>query len=527
MRRRPTLPVLFALAAALAAGVAGCSLAPTVAPPEAERTLPGAFAGAADTARADTSLPSAARDTAAYDAVAWWTGFGDPALNALIDTALVRNLDLKRTVAVVDELANQVRVARAPLFPSLNANGSVNRQSQPANVGIGGALGGAGGGGEDSGQPTQTIDRFAFTQYTASLGLSYELDLWGRVRNQRKAALQRFFASVDDLQAVRQQIIAQTISTYFEIATLERQVRLGQETVDLLRERLALTEDRYDRGLVSSFELYTVRQNVEAARAEQPQLERRLYDATGRLAVLLGRFAGDEEAILGTAREATLDFAPIPAGLPSDLLIARPDVRAAVRRVEAARLEIGVARASALPTLALTSEVGTQGSVLAQLVDVEQHFVNLVSSITQPLFRGGQIRAGNNAARARYEQQATTYEQTLLTAFQEVKAALVAYEKEKRRVGFLREQVASARASAANQQRRFTRGLGDYLAFLDARQALAQSRTRLAAAEQAAVGARLTVHRALGGAWVAPPEADDPRLLRGDYTPETERPQTE
>ncbi|WP_251981489.1 efflux transporter outer membrane subunit, partial [Salinibacter ruber] len=319
--------------------VAGCSMTPEMSTPEAEQDLPDRF----EAAPGDTTLPAAAADTAAYDATRWWAAYEDPSLTALVDTALAANLNLEEAQGRVEELAAQFRIARAPLFPSVTANGQGNYQNQPANTGIGGAIGGG-----------QGPDRFEFTDYQATLGLSYELDFWGRVRSQRTAALSQYFATAADLQTARLSVISQTISTYAQIASLRRQVRLGERTVGLLEERVAVTEDRYARGLVPSFQLYTVRQSLQAAQADQPDLERRLYEAQSRFATLLGRFAGEQRALLPDSMTVPLAPEPVPAGLPADLLMQRPDVRGAALRLEAARQEIGVARAEMLPSLSLT-----------------------------------------------------------------------------------------------------------------------------------------------------------------------------
>jgi multidrug efflux system outer membrane protein len=489
-------------AAAIAAAVltiAGCSLTPTMQAPEAEQDLPDTFAPAS----ADTLLPAAAADTARLDAQQWWTAFGDSSLATVVDTALAANFDLQSTRARVEELAAQFRIARAPLFPSVNANGQATYQNQPANTGIGGALGGGRG-----------PDRFEFTDYQASLGVSYELDFWGRVRSQRKAALSQYFATAADLQTARISVVSQTISTYFQIASLRRQVELGRRGIDVLEQRLAITEDRYARGLASSFQVTSLRQSLEAARSEQPQLESELYDARSRLAVLLGRFAGNQQALLPDSIRGGPALSSVPAGLPADLLMQRPDVRAGALRLEAARQQIGVARAEFLPRLSLTGTGGTQSSALASLVDLDQRFANFAAQLTAPLFQGGRLRANLDAAQARYKQQAAAYQSTVLTAFREVKAGLVAYEKQKERYQFLREQVAAARASFQTQRDRYERGIGDVLARLDAERSLVQAQTRLAAARLAVVNARLALHRALGGTWTDAPAPDDPRLFQ-------------
>jgi NodT family efflux transporter outer membrane factor (OMF) lipoprotein len=487
----------------------GCSMTPTMPTPAAEDALPSAY----DTATPDTLLPAAARDTTGYDATRWWTVFDDPTLNAIIDTTLVGNLDLAAARARLEELQAQYRIARAPLFPSATANGRGQRQSQPANTGIGGAI--SGGGGNGSGNGGQSIpDRFAFTTYSVSLGLSYEIDFWGRLRSQKNAALSEFFATTADVQNTRLAIISQTISTYFQSVTLAQQVQLAGDNVQLLRDRLAITEDRYERGLTPSFELYAVRQQLEQARSNQPTLASQQYDAQSRLAVLLGRFAGRERPLLSDTAPDSLMLAPIPAGLPSDLLMQRPDVMAAAARLEATRQRIGVARANLLPGLSLTAEGGTQSSDLSSLLDLDQRFTNFIASLTAPLFQGGALWAEVDASKARYRQQLATYENTLLTAFQEVKASLVAYQQEEQRYRRVQDQLAAAEATAQNQRDRFQRGIGDALALLDAEQNLVQVRQRLATVAQALIEARLAVHRALGGAWTDAPPPDDPRLFQ-------------
>jgi multidrug efflux system outer membrane protein len=485
--------------------------------PEAEQEMPERF----EAAPGDTTLPAAAADTAAYDATQWWTAFRDPALSAVVDTALAANLDLEVAEARLDELAAQFRIARAPLFPSVSANGQANYQNQPANTGIGGAIGGGEGeNGNGNGPPPggeqqqQFPDRFEFTTYQATLGLSYELDFWGRVRSQRTAALNQYFATAADLQTARLSVVSQTISTYAQIASLRRQVRLGRRTIDLLEQRLEITEDRYARGLIPSFQLYTVRQSLQAARAEQPALESQLYDTQSRLATLLGRFAGQQRALLPDSMRVPLNPSAIPAGLPSDLLMQRPDVRAAAQRLEAARHQIGVARAEMLPSLSLTGQGGTQSSDLADLVNLDQRFANFAAQLTAPLFQGGRLRANLDAAEARYDQQAARYEQTVLTAFREVKASLVAYDKQRRRYREVQRQVETAEDAFRTQRDRYERGIGDVLSLLDAERTLVQARTRRANVQVAVVNARLALHRALGGSWTEAPAPDDPRLLR-------------
>lgn len=466
------------LIAGLILSLSACSFVPQAQRPEAVRHLPSAFT---------QSPPDSIRLQQA-----WWETFNDPVLNQLVDTALYRNLDLKMAAARVKEVQNRYRISRAELFPSVQATLSGNRQSTPTNTGA-------------TGQFSENIpdfsDRFDVTTYSASLGFSYEIDFWGRVRSSKNAALHEFFATEADLETARIGVLSETIATYFEIIELEQSLTLNEQNADLLAERVALTEDRYRRGLVTSFELYSVRQTFEDLRASLPLLERRHYDAKGRLALVLGLFPAAAEALLGEMHPS-LNPVPIPAGLPSTLLERRPDVMAAALRMEAQRQRIGVARADRFPRLSLTASGGTQSSELTDLVQTSQHFWTLGSNLVAPIFSAGALKANVEVAWARYEQSTAAYEKTVLTAFKEVEAALQAYQKEQERYAFLEEARANAEASAETQEQRYRRGVGDYLAFVDAQINLVRVQTTLVSAERALASARLAIHRALGGAWI-------------------------
>lgn len=461
----------------LVLSMTACSFAPKITEPETVSALPEAFAEAAPTVTAETTAQ-------------WWTAYNDAVLNQLIDTVLVRNYDLKVAAARVQELQNLYRINRASLFPSAQLSVDGSKTSSPANTGATRDI---------AANIPDFPDRFENENYSASLGLSYELDFWGKLRNAKYAALSDYLATSADFETTRLGILSETISTYFEILDVERQLALIQESVDLLQERTELTTDRYERGLVTSFELYAVRQSFEDQRASQPQLESQLYDAQGRLAILLGTYPEAARTLLGDVRAATVNLDPIPAGLPSDLLQQRPDLIAAAQRMEASRLRVGVERANRFPSFSLTGSLGTQSAELVDLINVDQRAWSLAGSVVMPLFRAGALKASEEAAWNRYEQSVATYEKTVLTAFKEVETALRTYGNEQVRYAFLQESLSNAEASAQTQEDRYRRGVGDYLAFLDAQSNLVRAQTAVTSAERALANARLTVHRALGG----------------------------
>jgi NodT family efflux transporter outer membrane factor (OMF) lipoprotein len=470
----------WAMLAVTVVALHGCSFAPRATRIQAVDSMPLVFSGAVM-----DSLPPVPR---------WWQGFGDPVLNALVDTALARNFDLAIAAARVSEIQNLYRISRSSLLPSLQLTVDGTRQEVPTNTGATRNI---------SENIPDFPERFGFTTYSASLGLGYELDFWGRVRGSRNAALSNFFATREDMRTARLGVISETIATYFEVVEQSRQVALSRENVDLLSERAELTRDRYQRGLVTSFELYAIEQEFEDARAGLPLIEGRLFDAQGRLAILLGTYRKEAATLIGEgARQRSVDLDRIPAGLPSELLRNRPDVAAAAYRLEAARLRVGVARAEQFPRFSLTGSAGTQSSSLSDIVDTSQRFWLFGGSLTAPLFNAGALRANVKVAWAQYEQQAAAYEKTVLTAFHDVESSIVLLQKEGERYRFLSEALVQAEASARNQQSRYVRGIGDYLAYVDSRRNLIRVEATLATAERSLAGARLAVNRALGGDWV-------------------------
>lgn len=471
------LPVSCAL---LAVAVAGCSFTPAVAPvPSADR-LPDAFG--APTEEADTVGP-----------VRWWTEFGDAVLDAVVDTVLARNRDLAMAALRVSEVQELYRISRAGQLPAVQLTGDGTRQSTPTNAGATGRF---------AGSIPNFPDRFEFTTYSASLGLSWELDFWGRVREGTRAAIQDWMATRADLDAARTGVVAEAVSTYLEIADLDRQLATARETAGLLAERSDVTRDRYERGLASSFELYRIQQSLADAQAAVPQLEAALHDARTRLAVLAGGFPTDLDSLLARTPRLPPLPRPVPAGLPSDLLERRPDLVAAGHRMEAARRRVGVARADRLPRLSLTATGGTQSSELADLVSADQRFSLVNGGLMGPVFQGGARRAAARAAERRYEQAVVAYDKAVLTAFREASSALVALDRQRVRYGALSSALEDARRSERTQLERYRRGVGDYAALLDARVNRLRAEANLAAGARTAALARLTVHRALGGAWV-------------------------
>lgn len=502
--RRPIIAV-----AAFGLLAAGCSFAPEAREPTTVLHLPAEYAAApVDSAAVADSVKEV------REAERWWTVYEDPVLEALVDTALAANLDLREAVARVEEVRQRYRISRADLFPQIGLAADGTYQDAPTNAGFAGAIGG--GGDQPPGSPSLFPDRFQYDTWTAALGFSYEIDFWGKYRNETKAAISDFLASEGDYETARLAVISATIATYAEIVELRRQVELTTFSVDILRERAELTNERYYSGLVTTFELYTIQSLYRNTEATLPVLESLYEEARGRLSILLGRYAGTIDDLLGEDEAPAVVLDPIPVDLTAALLEQRPDVWSAWQRMEAARYRIGSRKAQLYPQIRLDATVGLQAGSFTDLFRIDQYFFNLVGGLLQPIFQGGRLRANVGVAEAQFQAAAANYVRTVLTAFKEVQVSLVNLEKQAERYESLSRQTASASGSVDYQLRSFQRGVGNYIAYLDARQNLASAEINLAAAERSLADARLAVHRALGGAWVQD-DADLGQQLEEEY----------
>ncbi len=486
--------------------VSGCSVVP---PPEAPKPVVASPAAVAGTLPGGFAAGAAA---GAYRPLEWWRAYRHPALDALVDAALDANHDVAEAVARVQRAREIARVARAAFYPTVRARASVEYFSVPTNAGIGAqlqelgldeALG-------DFADDFTLPERLGLTTFTVGADLAYELDFWGRIRNRELAAGAEYLASESDYQTVRIGVLAETIATYFEVAGLRRQIELVGETVDVLEDREGLAETRYTRGLASSLDIYRVRQDLLDTQAGLPQLESRLDAALGRLAVLLGGYRRDVEALLPDAPARPGGGDAVPVGVPADLLHQRPDVRAAGHRLEAAGYQIEIRRADLLPSLSFAGTIGLQNSRVAGLFNVRQWFSNLAANLLLPVLDGDRLQSNVTLAEIRFNEAAAAYGRTVVTAVNEVETALADAQHEDQRNAFLASRRAEAQATVDFQSERFASGVGGYVDYLDALRTLLDIETALAASERDLALSRLAVHRALGGAWTAPDAAAEP-----------------
>jgi multidrug efflux system outer membrane protein len=446
----------------------GCSVQPKYEKPAAE-------------------LPEAWKETAPRFAEdgRWWRIYEDSSLEATIDEALVNNADLLIAAARVDEARALLGEARSFFFPRVDATASAARQRNSERTAI-----------SPPGVPRE------FSTYRGALEVSYELDLFGRLSSSAAAARAELEASEASREAVRLALAAQAAKSYFALRSLDEQVALTRRTVALREEALGLQRKRLQGGVISQFELRQLEAETAVVRAQLPPLERDREREEVALSVLLGRTPKqvfESQVRTKEAFDETPGAPAVPSGLPSELLLRRPDLVEAERRLAAANARIGAARAEMFPSIALTGTLGSESSALSDLFSGPSLIWRVAAAVTQPIFAGGRLRARTEAAEARERAALAQYQQAIRSAFGEVRTALIAqsraresYDAESARAAALTETLRLARL-------RYENGVASQLDVIDAERGLLAARIARIEALRAHRAAVADLFRALGG----------------------------
>jgi len=416
----------------------------------------------------------------------WWEVFGDPEINALVERVLKKNLDLRRAAAQILEMQYQVIQTRANRFPSLGIQGEAQRAHEPESflgpaIPIGGTV----------------------SQYSVSLPASYELDLWGKYARAEEASRAQLLQIEENRLTLSQSLVSEAIRLYLQIQSLERRIQITLQSLKNYEDSVKFVERRYKRGLTSILDLRQARRTLNQAKGQIPQLRQELGMAQQVLAVLSGEYPKTRKPY-PQPEDYYRKLKPIPPGLPSELLLRRPDIRAAEAQLKSLNAQIGVAKASRFPTIRLTGNYGYSSEELFNLFQPGAAW-SLAAGLTQPLFDAGRLKAGQRAAEARYAQGVAAYTQTVLNAFKEVEQALLTRKKQIERREDILSFLVEARATQRVAEARYIRGLVDYLTVLNAQQTRFQAEDQLLLVELAILANRVTLHRALGGGWAMLP----------------------
>lgn len=420
----------------------------------------------------------------------WWTAFDDPALDAFVREALEQNRDLAAALARLEAAQARARIAGAPLWPEVGAATTGARRRQNF-------IGFPFPEGDPTGDPgsDERVLSSTTTAWGVSLDVSWEVDLWGRLRAGRSAADAEYAAAEIDLAGAALSLAGQTAKAYFTAAEATAQAALARETLESRQRTEELVRRRYEVGLRSSLDLRLALSNRALAEATLEQRRAAADLGVRQLEVLVNRYPAAE---LDPAT-APPPLAPIPAFLPSELVARRPDLAAAEQRLSAAGYRVNEARAALYPRLALTGSAGRSSEELEDLLDHDFTVWSLVGNLLQPVFQGGRLRAHVDLAEAGFEEATARYASQVLGAFAEVETALAADS-------FLAAQVA-ALETAARQSReaeelaldRYRLGLADFLSVLEAQRQAAEAESGLLAARRQRLVRRVDLHLALGG----------------------------
>ncbi|MGH6966496.1 MAG: efflux transporter outer membrane subunit [Phenylobacterium sp.] len=457
--------------ALLLAGVTlvGCNLAPRY-----ER--PGLPVGQSWPAPA----PTAASPGVSSGDLAWRDVFLDPRLQQVIDLALRQNRDLRIAVGNIEQARAQYRVQRSELLPAINAVGSESKTHTPAAT----SLTGQGG---------------TFDQYSATVGFSaYELDLFGRIRNLSAAALQNYFAVEENRRTVQISLMAEVAADYLSMAADQDLLAVNLDTLKSRDDSLALIQKRFDAGAASQLDLSQAQTQAEQARSDVAVATARVAQDRNALQLVVGAEVPVELLPKGDVSAVGI-LADLQPGLPSDVLIRRPDVLAAEHNLQAQNANIGAARAAFFPNISLTGATGSASSDLNGLFKSGTGAWSFAPQIVLPLFAGGANVANLKGAKAGRDIAVAQYEKAIQTAFQEVSDALAVRATIRDRVSAQERLVAAATTAQVLSRARYDRGVDSYLAVLDAQRTLYIARQTLILARLTESLNRVELYKALGG----------------------------
>jgi NodT family efflux transporter outer membrane factor (OMF) lipoprotein len=431
----------------------------------------------------------------------WWTELQDTVLTDLIQRAELANLNLQAAVARVAEARARRGIAKGGFYPDIFLGGAYSYQ-KVSEKGVEGVAGGGGDGdgdGEGDGEASPVAD--PFSSWVFGLDLTWELDLFGRVRRTVESATASLQASVEDYRDVLVTLYAETATAYVDVRTFQQRLSFARQNVQAQEESLELTRDRYLAGLTSVLDVAQAEQNLATTRSLIPTLQTGLEASLNRLAVLLAQTPGSLHEELGIARPIPEPTDAVAVGIPADLLRRRPDIRRAERELAAQTARIGVATADLYPSFSIGGSVGMEALDLTDLGSAGTGFFSIFPSFNWPIFSAGKIRNRIRVEEARTEQALIFYELTVLEALEEVQDAIVAYAQETARRDRLTEAVDASQRAVDLVRTQYLSGLTNFQNVLDTQRSLFNQQDLLAESEGFVVQNLILLNRSLGGGW--------------------------
>jgi len=448
--------------------MSGCTLAPAYERPTPP--IPASFPQGVPYQATSVDAPATPAD--------WKSTFTDPRLQRLIQAALSDNRNLREAVANVRAAHAQFEVQRSQLFPTLDATASAAQQHLPA--ALGGAL-----------EPSRI--------YQAGLGMSgYEVDLFGRLRNLSDAAFQQYLASDEGRRAAQISLVAETAAAYLTLAADRQLADVSKQTEQNAQTVLSLTQSRFGAGVASLLDVSQAQTVAQQARADAAAYAVAAAQAKDALDLLVGHSVAEADLPAGLD-EIAPDFAPVPAGLSSQVLLSRPDVLQAEHLLRSADAEIGAARAAFFPQISLTGQDGFESVSLSNLFKGANNSWSFTPSVSLPLFTGGRNLGNLRSSKAQRDAAVAAYENAVQSAFRDVADALASAGGTVEQLKAQQALAAAAAEALKLATARYERGADTYLNMLDAQRTLYAAQEGLVTIKLANVSSRVTLYRALGG----------------------------
>lgn len=414
----------------------------------------------------------------------WWTQFDDPQLDILIHEAITHNLDLKIALEKINEVRSHYQIKAAELAPKIDMTVEERRNRISQNLFNSTFLG----------PPIQNF-------YQLGFDASWEIDIFGKRRRDKEAAFYEYEATKEHARDVYISLVSEVAKHYIEIRSLQNQIQIIKRQIFVQQELLQLASALMDAGLNNGVDLQTAQATLEETFSNLPLLEINLKQTIHGLAILLGKTPENFENEFVTNTCIPLSKQEVPIGLPSDLLRRRPDIRRAERQLAAATANVGSAIADLFPRFSLTGDCGFQSNKSEQWLKVQSRAWSFGPTMEWPIFHFGRIRENIRAQNAAQEQALLSYEQTILSALEDVENSLIGYYKEEERNNRLKQEVEARHHIYELKQDLYLSGLVDFQTFLQADQVLLEAQNDLIESTKTLSTSLVALYKALGGDW--------------------------
>jgi multidrug efflux system outer membrane protein len=472
----------------------GCAVGPDFHKPDPG--VPDQFGAATNAMAGQQGQPPAA------DLKRWWETFHDPILNSLIERAVVTNLDVRLAEARVREARGQLDYNRASLSPTVDANASYTRsRTSPNAYGIGSTAANTSSGTMSSSSSAAAAFPSTVNLYQAGFDAGWEVDVFGGKRRAIEAARDTFESQVDARRNAMITLLGDVAQAYISLRGNQYQLIVASNNAAAQLDTLNLQKDKFRAGLATDLDVANAEAQSASTESQLPTLQTQIKQNIYQLSILLDREPAALEAELEPVMPVPQGPSQIPAGLPSELLRRRPDVRAAERQLAAATANIGVATADLYPKLTLTGQLGLESLSLKTLADASSRFWSFGPTISWRIFDAGQILSNIRINDARAQEALISYRKAVLQSLQDVENTLVAYDREQVRRRALHQAVESSQRAVKLATQLNSTGLVDFLNVLTAQQTLYMSQSQLAISEQTVSTDLVAVYKALGGGW--------------------------